>query len=86
MNTIELHRSTIHPPDTGDRQILTIPVPADRTRLTPAERLSLRLGLWLIERSARAAKTISVARLARPAVTERDALTLLTYDLQRQLR
>lgn len=86
MNTIELYRSTTHPPDTEDRQTLTIPDEASRARLAPTDRLTLRLGLWLVERSARPAAPPQPRSAPRPTITEREALTLLTYDLQRQLR
>jgi len=93
------HQSTsIHPPDTGDHQILTIPDQDDRRRLRVADRLSIRLGLWLLERSLRTRATAVNAadtvadRLRRQretrellALTTSQALTLLTYDLQRRM-
>ncbi|UWF78453.1 MULTISPECIES: hypothetical protein [Microbacterium] len=91
--TGRLNRSTTHPPDTGDRQILTIPDRDDRQRLTPAERLTLRIGLWL-QRSIRAVQRQEIRvqehaerhESARLALSQREAMILLTYDLQRQLR
>ncbi|MCI1017931.1 hypothetical protein HWD99_04770 [Microbacterium sp. C5A9] len=92
MNTT-LYRSTTHPPDTEDQQVLHIPVPDDLRRLALADRLSLRVGLWLLQRAqrprpARRASTFSVDPLhlekrERPAA---EALALMTFDLQRQLR
>ena len=42
-----------HPPDTTGLRTLTIPDDDARRRLTPAERLSLTVGLWLLRRSLR---------------------------------
>ncbi len=78
-----------HPPDTTGLRTLTIPDDDARRRLTPAERLSLTVGLWLLRRSLRqkpdARPTIG-RRPVAPRITEHEAITLLTYDLQRQLR
>ncbi|WP_309064450.1 hypothetical protein [Microbacterium sp.] len=85
--TPETGRSTAHPPDTGDRQILTIPAQDEQRRLTPAERLSFRIGLWLLHRGIRAVEREE--RLApppeRPRIDGREAMALLTFDLQRRL-
>lgn len=85
--------SSVRPPDTQDRQVLELPAPAERASLSPADRLSLRLGLWLLLRAERAAQKaarraqpveLQLRRLPRPQ--ERENLALLTYDLHRQLR
>ncbi|MFD5225320.1 hypothetical protein ACFWHT_06820 [Microbacterium sp. NPDC058342] len=80
--------TTIHPPDTGDRQILTIPDRSAQRRLALTDRLRLRLGLWLLERSLH--PTAPAAPAPRPirdaARAEHEAITLLTFDLQRGLR
>ncbi|MGB4137580.1 MAG: hypothetical protein WA971_13505 [Microbacterium sp.] len=84
-----------HPPDTGDRQILTIPDAESRRRLTPADRLRLAIGLWLLEHSLREKRTgltqAELRELARRQrerilVTETQALSTLAFDLQRGLR
>lgn len=90
MNTTSqsLALSSTHPPDTQDQRTLTIPDHDARGRLTPAERLSLSLGLWLLQRSIRqdARATANDVRSSPERITEHEAFTLLTYDLQRQLR
>jgi hypothetical protein len=85
VNTIELHRSSPHPPDTEDRQVLTIPDSPERARLSVADRFSLRLGLWLIQRSARSVGAPRPTPAQRTAIVERSSLTLST-DIHRQLR
>lgn len=93
MNTEALLRQTIHPPCTEEQEILEITVPADRTELALADRLSLRIGLWLLlraQRNPRHARAVTGDDIARhrdrTRVTEHDAITLLTYGLQRHLR
>ncbi|MFC7790473.1 hypothetical protein ACU045_15985 [Microbacterium sp. MAHUQ-60] len=93
MSTEALLRQTVHPPCTEDEEILEITVPTDRAELAFSDRLSLRIGLWLLlraQRTPRRGGTPSredvLRRLERPRVTEREAITLLTYDLQRRLR
>jgi hypothetical protein len=96
VNTTTLHHSTPHPPDTEDRQVLEILAPAERRRLALADRISLQIGLWLLLRAQSAGrrpvrrieKAESASRLTagRRGFTEREAITLLTYDLHRQLR
>jgi hypothetical protein len=85
--------TSTHPPDTEDRQILTIPDHTARQRLPLADRLSLRLGLWLLERGLHTHEPRTPRASAyRPllareqAISEREAITLLSYDLQRGLR
>ncbi|MFB7250521.1 hypothetical protein [Microbacterium sp. NPDC056234] len=91
MTIAQLHRSTAHPPCTEDREILQIPVPIDRSELALADRLSLRIGLWLLLRTQRrrvVPAEVDVASFfpGAPHFTQREALTLLAFDLQRQLR
>ena len=92
MSTNTLLRSTAHPPCT--EETLEITVPTDRNTLAFTDRLSLRLGLWLLLRSRRP------RRMPRPAVThedmmrimetrralERDAYLRIAFDPQRYLR
>jgi len=92
VSTEALLHQTIHPPCTED-EILEITVPADRTELTFGDRLSLRLGLWLLlraQRSPRRDRALSREDIMllrdRPRISEREAITVLAYDLQRQLR
>ncbi|MGK3947829.1 hypothetical protein [Microbacterium sp. K2] len=92
MNTT-LYRSIPHPPDTEDQQVLHIPAPDELRRLALADRLSLRIGLWLLQRAQRprparrvTALEADVLHLDRRNRSERETYALLTYDLQRQLR
>jgi len=87
------HTTSIHPPDIEDRQILTIPDHTARRHLPLADRLSLRLGLWLLERGlhtqrprTRHASTYRPLLAREQAISEHEAITLLAYDLQRGLR
>lgn len=93
MNTEALLRNTVHPPCTEEQETLAITVPADRSALSFADRMSLRVGLWLLLRAERQRETRGdlpreeVRRLlAKRRVTEREAFTMLTYDAQRGLR
>jgi hypothetical protein len=93
VSTEALLRQTTHPPCTEEQEILEITVPADRTELALSDRLSLRIGLWLLlraQRGPRRARRLSnedvILLRDRPRITEHEAITLLTYDLQRQLR
>jgi len=63
-----------HPPDTGDRQILTIPDETARQHLAFSDRLTLRFGLWLLERSLRRAGAADDALRDRASHRERMAL------------
>lgn len=99
MNTTTLRLTTAHPPcppDSGpEDRVLEIPVPADRSRLPLSSRLSLRIGLWLLLRAQRPRRR-QAPPFASDAdatffpfgrhLTQREAMILLTYDLQRQLR
>lgn len=99
MNTTTLPRSISHPPDTQDREVLHIPVPSDRRELALTDRLSLRIGLWLLLRAQRTrnvrrervrgatrapSRSSSLFDPAR-ALSDRERLALLTFDLQRQI-
>lgn len=105
MSTDTLLRSTSHPPCPEDAhhretEILQITLPADRTELTIADRLSLRLGLWLMSRTQRPprARTPELTReettrildarrkVGNAGTTEREALAILTYDMHRSMR
>lgn len=78
---------SIHPPDISDRQTLTIPSLSARRRLAPADRLRLRLALWLLERADRTRATAeALPRAQHTPITEHQAITLLTFDLQKGLR
>lgn len=94
MNTT-LHRNISHPPDIEDREVLPIPRPDELRRLSLANRLSLRIGLWLFQRAQRPQRT----RRRRPADVEAllrirqerlraqaDASVHMVFDLQRGLR
>lgn len=93
MNTT-LYRSITHPPDTEDQLVLHIPAPDELQRLALADRLSLRIGLWLLQRAQRprrGRRTASPVYSDGSPLERRDraageTLALLTYDLQRQLR
>lgn len=88
-----LYRSITHPPDTEDHQVLHIPVPERLRELAFADRLSFRVGLWLLERAQRpprqrrsAAPASSGSPFEGRRPTPSETITLLSYDLQRQLR
>ncbi|GAA1242504.1 hypothetical protein JOF42_002091 [Microbacterium phyllosphaerae] len=93
MNTT-LYRSITHPPDTEDQLVLHIPAPDELQRLALADRLSLRIGLWLLQRAQRPRRERRTASpvysdgstLERRDRAAGETLALLTYDLQRQLR
>ena len=92
MNTT-LYRSIPHPPDIEDQQVLHIPAPDELRRLALADRLSLRIGLWLLQRAQHPRPTHRVTALEADALhldrrtrSEGETYALLTYDLQRQLR
>ncbi|MFJ2541914.1 hypothetical protein [Microbacterium sp. NPDC087589] len=92
MNTT-LYRSIPHPPDIEDQQVLHIPAPEELRRLALADRLSLRIGLWLLQRAQRSRPPRRVSAIEADALhldrrkrTAGETYALLTYDLQRQLR
>lgn len=85
--------TSIHPPDVEDRKILSIPDPAQLRRLPLFDRLSLRLGLWLLSRglhrrtqSEHRSAGENLIALREQAITEHEAITWLSYDLHRGLR
>ncbi len=89
MSPEALLRETVHPPCPDETVEFTLP--ADRTSLALVDRLSLRIGLWLLLRAERArteaARTISHEQMLllreNQRTMEREALTMLTYGLQR---
>lgn len=62
MNTT-LHRSTIHPPDIEDRTVLELPAADELRELALADRLSLKIGLWLLQRAQRPRRIESADRV-----------------------
>lgn len=92
MNTT-LHHSTTHPPDTEGRTVLHLPAPDDLRELALTDRLSLKIGIWLLERAQRPkAVRERNAVAAEPLflndrhLTSSETRILLEYHLQRQLR
>lgn len=97
MNTFAPLRNPTHPPDTQDREVLEVTLPSDRAELRLTDRLSLRVGLWLLVRAQRPQRR-PVRRASeqmprhvlhardRRQVTEHEAMTMLIFDLQRHLR
>ncbi|WP_175986479.1 hypothetical protein [Microbacterium tenebrionis] len=98
MSTETLLRSTTHPPCPEDQEVLELTVPSDRNDLTLTDRLSLRLGLWLLlrtQRSGRSRHTMSREETVRlldarrsagdERFTEREMLAMLTHDMQRHM-
>lgn len=94
MSTNTLLRSTAHPPCPEEQEILQITVPTDRSELRFTERLSLRIGVWLLLRTQRPRRTPArtmthdeVMRMFETKyVTERESLALLAYQVQQHLR
>lgn len=91
MSTVLLteHRqqsTSIHPPDTRDREILSIPDHDGVRRLAFTDRLSLRLGLWLLHRSLnRPEVTFTEPQdIQRRALDEHEAITMLAHGLQQR--
>lgn len=83
--------SATRPPDTEDRQVLHLPAPGELRDLALADRLSFRLGLWLMERARRprgrrTRPLTDGSMLSERLLTPRESLALYTYDPQRQLR
>lgn len=93
MSNNTLLRSTAHPPCPEDQETLEIKVPADRSELALSDRLSLRLGLWLLLRAQRPrrkpARTLTHEEVMRmfetKSATERESLAILAYQVQRHL-
>lgn len=93
MNTEALLRNTVHPPCIEEQETFAVTVPADRSALSFADRMSLRVGLWLLlrterQRATRGDLTREEARrlLQKRDVSEREAFAMLTYHAQRVLR
>lgn len=89
---ITLSHALSHPPDTRDRQVVRIPAPGELRALALVDRLSFRIGLWLLRRSQRPRRLRNAERRpARPLfldeehVGRREASTILAYHLQRHL-
>lgn len=86
-----LLRSTLHPPCPETHEVVEVRVPTNRRELSLTDRLSLRIGLWLLVRAERsqrkAARVISHEQMLllreNQRTMEREALTMLTYGLQR---
>lgn len=94
MNTT-LHRSDIHPPDTEDREVLQVPRPDELRRLSLADRLTLRIGLWLFQRAQRPRRPRRGLRIDPADMfllgeqrhrSAAESYALLTYDMQRGMR
>ena len=92
MSTVLLtdHRqqsTSIHPPDTEGRQTISIPDRDGLQRLTAADRLSFRIGLWLLQRSTRVRATAPslTPDLDRRPIRETEAINLLAWGLQRNM-
>ncbi|MFS0893570.1 hypothetical protein [Microbacterium sp. 179-I 3D3 NHS] len=93
MNTT-LHRGISHPPDTEDRQVLSIPRSDELRQLALADRLSLRIGLWLLQRAHRPRRIrpamhldpIESLRLRARNSSPAECAALLAFDLQRGIR
>ncbi|MFC4139209.1 MULTISPECIES: hypothetical protein [unclassified Microbacterium] len=95
MNTSLLTPGTLqrqgHPPDIEDRQILTLPDADQRQYLTPAERLRLAIGLWLVERTLRQEERVTEQEQRERLTLERNRPTIEDaqapiFDLQLRLR
>ena len=93
MSNNTLLRSTAHPPCPEEQEILEITVPTDRTELAVTDRLSLRIGLWLLLRTQRPrkapARTLTheevMLLFETKRATERESLAILAYQVQRHL-
>ncbi|WP_149085192.1 MULTISPECIES: hypothetical protein [Microbacterium] len=92
---ITLSRSITHPPDTEDREVLQIPRDDELDQLRVADRLSLRIGLWLLQRAQRPRRPrrtwivepgdlFLVGEQRHRSAAESHALLL--YDMQRGMR
>lgn len=79
--------TSIHPPDTEGRQTISIPDRDGLQRLTAADRLSFRIGLWLLKRSTRVRATApsAIPDLDRRPIRETEAINLLVWGLQRNI-
>ncbi|WP_336645383.1 hypothetical protein [Microbacterium sp. USHLN186] len=79
--------TTIHPPDTEGRQILSIPDHDELRRLGLADRLGFRFGLWLLQRSIRIRESAAprTPEFDRRPLRESEAMALLAWGLQRHM-
>lgn len=92
MNTT-LYASSTHPPDIEGQRVLYIPAPDELRALALRDRLSLRIGLWLLQRAQRPRRSRSTAAFTTEALhheqrhqSAAEMLAVATFDLQRQLR
>lgn len=93
MNTT-LHRGITHPPDIEDRTVLQIPRPDELRKLALADRLSLRIGLWLLQRAQRPRRErrslyidpADALLLRQKDRSATETYALFTYDMQRGMR
>lgn len=93
MNTT-LHRGIAHPPDIEDQTVLHIPRPDELRKLALADRLSLRIGLWLLQRAQRPRREPRTLHFAPDDLlplgarnrTPGETYALFTYDMQRGMR
>jgi hypothetical protein len=90
VNTTLSHTLT-HPPDTEDRTV-RIPAPDELRALSLGDRLSLRIGLWLLQRSQRprrerplATSTAGPLLISDRHLSPRESAIVLSYHLQRQM-
>jgi hypothetical protein len=89
-----LHRGINHPPDIEDHQVLQIPRPDELRELALADRLSLRIGLWLLQRAQRVRPARRQRRtapidplfLAERGRSAGESYALLAFDLHRSIR
>ncbi|MDQ0645361.1 hypothetical protein [Microbacterium murale] len=94
MSNDTLLRSTAHPPCPEDQEILEVTVPTDRKELALTDRISVRLGLWLLMRAQRPrkapARTMTHEEVMRmfetTHISERESLAILAYQVQHHLR
>ncbi|WP_217183756.1 hypothetical protein [Streptomyces sp. AC495_CC817] len=93
MNTTLHHSTSTHPPDTEDQLVLQIPAPDELRELALSDRISLRVGLWLLERAQRPKPTRArtVTRVGPLFLDDQhfspgETKALLEYHLLHQLR
>ncbi|MFJ4252758.1 hypothetical protein [Microbacterium sp. NPDC090003] len=88
---ITLSRNITHPPDTQDRTVLHIPEPDELRALSLGDRLSLRIGLWLLRRAQRPRRPKREFAPAAPLFlhelhrSPQESAAILAYHLQRQM-
>lgn len=90
-----LYRSTVHPPDTEDREVLSLPREEELRELRLSDRLSLRIGLWLLQRAQRPRRPRRSLRIDPADMfllgeqrhrSAAESQALLTFDMQRGMR